>query len=137
MPDAGPLVDPAAGTLVLPYAALLDDSTRKAKESGVLVVIPAGDGDALLVVSAFRHGADAHACSAADEQLVALSSLRIAREKPDAAVEDAASDTADEATSDGDVADSMAEPTSEGGPTSEAGPDAPPDTGTDGDGAAE
>lgn len=146
MPDVGPIVDPAAGTLVLPYAALLDDSARKVKESGVLVVIPAGEGDALLVVSAYRHGADPHACSAANEQLVALSSLRIARAKPDASVEDAANDGPvedaandgpEEATSDADTADTMPDQMSEGGPTPEAGPDAPPDTGTDGDGAAE
>lgn len=66
-------------TLVLPYTALLDDTARQVREGGVILRIPDGDEDALLVATAYQHDGAPAACEAGGLTLVAQATARVTR----------------------------------------------------------
>lgn len=74
--------------VVIPAAALLKDTARtgagsnEVRETGVVVSIPSGARDALLVASAYTYSGDAEDCSPPNVQLAAVASTTITRLTP-------------------------------------------------------
>ncbi len=86
-------------TLVIPTRLLENDPKRMLKKTGIVLNYPAGDQDVLLVGSALADTADAGECNTDEGSLLAFTSVRISRIKPDA------STPPDQSVPDGGVAD--------------------------------
>lgn len=90
--DAGGVGAVEAGAplaqIVIPYAALATDSVRTGvRETGLVVRIPQGSTDALIVASAYSHNGADDSCDPSDPTLIAVASARITRTQPEAAVD--------------------------------------------------